>query len=213
MNRAAEDSPVTRLFLVRHAATIANESPEGFLQGREFDEGLTANGRRQAALLAEFLQRFTYSVVYTSPLQRAFETAKPIATAKGLPILVNDGLAECRVGAWAGLDWKVIAQRFPKELNDFRRDPVAYGYPGGENYAGILARVTKTIGNIVSDHCGETVVVVSHSVINRIWLASLLGVTLNRTAVIAQANCCVNTVKYTGGEMQVETVNSAFHLL
>jgi len=210
------DSPsnpaTTWLFLVRHGATEANESRPYVLQGRYMDLTLSEAGQQQAESVGRFLSGFAIRRVFSSPLRRAIETAKAIAKPHGLTIQTLDALTECDVGRWEGKDWDSIMRDDPEAYQRFRDDPATHPYVGGETYADVLTRVRPALKHLLDRHAGETIVVVAHNVVNRVFLSELLGVELRRASQIPQTNACVNIIRQRGDEIKLLTLNGIFHL-
>ena len=206
------DPTVTRLFLVRHGSTEANERRPFVLQGCEIDGPLTVTGQRQAAQLAEFLAGVEFSAIYASPMFRALQTAARCAESRGLAVTPTDSLKECRVGRWQGLSWDQIRERDPVECERFLADPAREPHPGGESYQDLLARVAPAIDGILAAHPGKNVLVVAHNMVNRTYLAHLLGIDLRFARRIRQSNCCINIIHCGSEFTDVVTVNSVWHL-
>lgn len=202
----------THLYLVRHGATPPNEQRPYILQGNGIDLGLSAAGLRQAAEVARFLSEFPLDHVYCSPMIRARETAAAIAQAHGKEIRPVDGLVECCVGHWEGLDWETIKTRHPEESRLFLDNPAENPYFGGESYTDTLHRVRPIFQDLLERHRGETIAIVAHNVVNRVYLASLLGLELRRAKELRQQNACVNLIAHDGSATTVVTMNSVFHL-
>ena len=203
---------MTRLFLVRHGSTEANERRPFVLQGCEIDGPLTVIGQRQAAQLAEFLACVEFSAIYASPMFRALQTAACCAEPRGLSVVPIDSLKECRVGRWQGLSWDQIRERDPGECERFLADPAREPHPGGESYQELLARVAPAIDGILAAHTGKNVLVVAHNMVNRAYLAHLLGIDLRFARRIRQSNCCINIIHRSSEFTDVVTVNSVWHL-
>ena len=203
---------MTRVFLVRHGSTDANERRPFVLQGSEIDGPLTASGQRQAAQLAEFLTTVEFSAIYASPMIRALQTASHCAEPRGLPVVPIDSLKECRVGRWQGLSWDQIRERDPAECERFLLDPAREPHPGGESYQDLLARVAPALDGILAAHPGKNVLVVAHNMVNRAYLAHLLGIDLRFARRIRQSNCCINVIHHGNEFTDVLTVNSVWHL-
>jgi broad specificity phosphatase PhoE len=146
-----EDSP-SRLILVRHGETVGNSSIRYY--GRT-DVALSDLGRAQMRAAARWLRaRFddTHLVpVFTSPLQRAIESARLIAGPDMTPIEIAE-FAEVDFGLFEGLTAEEIAQQYPDEFRLWNRDRLApyYGYPGGERRADFTARVNHGIERMLS---------------------------------------------------------------
>jgi broad specificity phosphatase PhoE len=150
-----------QLLLVRHGETVGNV--ERRLQGVE--DPLTERGKRQAHELAVHLAtRGDVRSLYTSPLPRAFETARTIGDAVALAPVPRAALAEVNVGNAAGHQFSEWADRYPEEARHFREGGVDYAWPGGESGLEVAARTAAEIDGIISVHRLErgAVVVVSH---------------------------------------------------
>jgi len=213
---AVPDAESSHLILVRHGATEANLHEPPRLQGRSADVPLCALGRQQAQSAAAVLGQFPLARIVASPLARAAETARIIAEA--LPngtveIELRAELMECDVGRWEGLDWGTIARNDPELHRRFMEDPAANGYPEGESFAAVHRRAAPVLDALLAESAGSVCVAVSHNVVNRTYLASLLGVPLSRARTIRQDNCCINFVRRQSENTEVLSLNSVLHLM
>ena len=162
---------MTRLLLVRHGETDWNLGNR--FQGHA-DPPLNGTGRAQARELAETLAARPVAAVYSSPLQRAFETAQVVAAPHGLSPVPVDGLREVDVGAWQGLTRGEVEQRFPEQ---FRRWlAFGQGWDDGESYEEMARRVITSLLELAGRHEGETVIAVTHGGPIRAAIASALGI-------------------------------------
>ena len=202
----------TTVFLVRHAATPANEKRPRILQGSTVDTSLSERGFRQAKCVGEFLSEFSFDAVLCSPLIRARETAEAIAGHHSLIPKEVAGLEEVNVGRWERLDWATIEREFADDYRRFMDDPVQNGFLGGESYGMVHDRVVPAFQGIVERHAGQQIVVVAHTVVNRTLLGTFLGINLVEAQNLAQENCCVNIIQARPSQMSVVAVNSAFHM-
>ena len=149
----------TRFLLLRHGQTEL--STQRRYSGRG-NPALTDVGRRQTEAAAQYLaQRGGIAAVITSPLQRAYDTAAKAAKALGLDVTVDDDLIETDFGAWEGLTFTEAAERDPELHRTWLRD-TSITPPDGESFDSVLGRVQRVRGRIISEHAGETVLVVSH---------------------------------------------------
>ncbi|HEV3304248.1 MAG TPA: histidine phosphatase family protein [Planctomycetaceae bacterium] len=200
------------LYLVRHGATDANLRRPYVLQGRGIDLPLNPTGAQQAERVAELLAQNSVSAVYSSPMRRALETARAIAARCRVDVVVRDELIECNVGRWEGLSWDGIREQFPEECENFQRDPSRFPYLGGETYSDVARRAVPVLERLLERHWGEEFAVVAHNIVNRVSVATFLGLDLSRAKEIHQANGGVNVIRREGGRTQLVTLNSAFHL-
>jgi broad specificity phosphatase PhoE len=202
----------TTLYLIRHAATPANLLKPAKLQGRRTDPDLAPVGLRQAAATRDFLAVRPIDVIYSSPLRRAMRTAETIAGPHGLhPLMVPD-LTECDVGEWEGRSWDDIRATDPEGYAKYHSDPSVNGYRGGENFRQVYDRATQAIDEILVRHEGATVVVVSHHIVNRTYLAGVLGLGPAKARAVSLDNCGLSIVHHNRGKTSVATLNSVFHL-
>jgi broad specificity phosphatase PhoE len=144
-------------------------------------------------------------------LRRAAETAAMIADSKGLPVSKCVELTECNVGKWEGLDWGTIRRDFPDAVRAFD-DSAEAPYLGGESYGDVLRRAKPAVDDILARHAGESVAVIAHNVVTRVYTASLLGIELKRAKSIRQGNGCINLIQVVDGSAGVVSLNSLFHL-
>jgi broad specificity phosphatase PhoE len=210
--RSAPPRDVTRLFLVRHGSTAANERLPFVLQGCEIDGPLTETGLRQAGALARHLRDFEIHAIYTSPLLRARQTAAAVAEGRSVDVVSVPELRECSVGRWEGMAWEVIRTQHPDEYERFFADPVSTPHPGGESYRDVLERAAPAIDAILTRHAGQNVVVVAHNMLNRVYLAEYVGIDLKHARRLRQANCCINLLHHRAGKTELVTLNSVLHL-
>lgn len=206
------DSDTTILLLVRHGATTANERKPYILQGCSIDLPLSSNGERQAAAVGRFLAGFPVNRVYCSTMLRARQTAQEIASKHGLEIQPIEGIIECAVGKWEGMDWDSIKAQYPAEAHEFLSDPGTNAYLGGESYGDVQRRVLPVFEGLLEKHRGEVIVVVAHNVVNRVYTASLMKLELRQAKDLHQQNCCVNVIQRGLFGTHLVTMNSTFHL-
>lgn len=202
----------TLMYLVRHGATPANEQRPYVLQGHGIDTQLSEIGRRQAEAVSAFLATRPLDVVLASPMQRAQETARAIAGPHGLDVGVLETLTECDVGRWEGRDWGSIMQEDPEAYERFMDDPSVHGYPEGETYSDVLERVGKVLDGVLADHRGQTVAVIAHNIVNRVYVARLMGWSLSRAREIRQDNTGINVIRGRDDEITLLSFNVRFHL-
>ncbi|MFN8072831.1 MAG: bifunctional RNase H/acid phosphatase [Mycobacterium sp.] len=149
----------TRLLLLRHGQTELSRQRR--YSGRGNPE-LTETGRRQAADAARYLAgKGGISAVVSSPLQRAYDTAKAAADALGLAVRVDEDLTETDFGEWEGLTFAEAAERHPDLHGRWLRD-TGLAAPGGESFDDVQHRVERVRDRVIADHGAATVLVVSH---------------------------------------------------
>ncbi len=195
---------LTLVLLVRHGLTPTTGR---VLPGRAPGLHLSEDGRRQADVVAQRIAGLPrVTAVYTSPLERARETATPIARARGLALRVERGLLECDFGAWTGKPLWRLARK--PEWKIVQRHPSGFRFPDGESFTEMQARVTGTLGRLVAHHRGETIVAVFHADPIKAALAHALGIHLDLFQRLTIAPASVTAVAYHEQGPVVLTVNS-----
>jgi probable phosphomutase (TIGR03848 family) len=173
---------MTTLFLIRHGE---NEYVKlGKMAGRLPDVHINEKGRREAKELAEALEQAPITAIYSSPMERALETATPLAEAKGLKIRKTKGLIETDIGDWKGLDLKK-ASKLP-EWKIVQNSPSRFRFPNGESFQEEQARLVTTIEHIISQHPkDEIIALVSHADPIKLIITYYLGMPLDNFQRIA----------------------------
>ena len=116
------------------------------------------------------------------------------------------------VGQWEGKSWNMIEEENPTAYKAFMNDPGDTPYLGGESYRDVLSRVKPPLEAVIEKHRGASIVVVAHNVVNRAYLADVMGLDLRRAKDIQQSNCCVNIIHHKDGKAELMTLNAHFPL-
>jgi probable phosphomutase (TIGR03848 family) len=194
----------TVVLLVRHGVTPTTGR---LLPGRAPGLHLSDEGRRQAEAAARRIARLgRVAAVYASPLERARETAAPIARARGLRVQLERDLMEADVGDWTGQSLKRL-RRKPEWLI-VERHPAGFRFPGGEALTAMQARVISALARLVERHPGATIVAVSHADPIKAAVAHALGAHLDLFQRIVIGTASITTIAYRADGPVVLTVNS-----
>ncbi len=182
----------TVLCIVRHGETDWNA--QGRLQGRE-DIELNESGREQALRIASYLKREQWDAVVSSPLKRAYETARIIARELSVSeIGIEEQITERDYGAASGL--------WPEE----RRSRFPDGIPGQEDFEVLRQRAMAGLENIVNDHPGKRIVVISHGALTNSILYTLSGGEFGSFKTRLK-NGCINQITLLNGTWTVDFYN------
>ncbi len=146
------------------------------------------------------------AAVYASPMERAQETARPIARAVKRRVRTDRGLDECDFGDWTGR--RLSALRNRPEWATIQRYPSGFRFPDGESFSEMQTRMTGAVAHLVGRHPGATIVAVSHADTIKAALAAALGTHLDQFQRIVVSPCSVSAVLYTATGPVVLTVNS-----
>jgi probable phosphoglycerate mutase len=192
----------TTLFLVRHAA---HDLIGRVLCGRVGGVRLGAEGRRQAERLAARLSREPVAALYTSPLERARETAAPIAARLGIEPEVAEAITDVEYGEWSG-----------KRFEELDRDPRwsawnaakgTYRPPGGETVLDVQHRAIGHVERVVAAHSQGGAVLVSHCDVIKAVLAYFLGLAVEGIAKFEISPASVSIVAVGPWGAKVHAIN------
>jgi broad specificity phosphatase PhoE len=148
---------VTTVYLARHGESDWNAANR--FQGHS-DRPLTELGRKQAHALADLVAGERVEAIYSSPLERALETARIVAVRTGLDVTTRDDLREVDTGSWSGLSRAEVKERFPEGFERWLSGGA--GWDDGESYEHMAARVLAALREIAAAHPSGRVLVVSH---------------------------------------------------
>ncbi|MBO8163732.1 MAG: histidine phosphatase family protein [Brevibacillus sp.] len=191
----------TILYLIRHGETGWNRLKR--IQGHS-DLPLTAVGERQADCLAARFAGRPLSIVYSSDLKRAYETARRLADMAGLEVRTTPDLRERNYGEWEGLTYQEIEERYGTAV----RDEAKYGI---EPFEAMQRRAKTCLTSIAENHPDQMVAVVSHGGLINAFL-HLVTDGVQGTGVTRIENTGITTFRYRSGQWDVLQVNDIGHL-
>lgn len=194
----------TTVFLVRHGS---HDRLPHVLCGRMAGVGLGAVGRAQAERLAEAMQGRSLAALYVSPLERARETAAPLAAKLKVHPRIVDELSEVDVGDWAG-----------RRFVDLDGDPLWTAWnsvrsltrpPGGETMLEVQARAVGWLDRVRVKHRDQRIALFSHGDVIRAMLAYYLGLSLDHLARFEIDPASVSTLIVGDWGAKVHSLNEA----
>lgn len=163
----------TTLFLTRHGETEWNV--EGKLQGHK-DSPLTLLGRQQARWLGKSMHNIQLDAIYCSSSQRACHTAKIIRGTRELAISACDSLKEINMGTWEGRNRVELESTCPKEHSIFWSTPHLYKpHNDGETFVQLRERIIPAIKEIIAQHKGGHILIVSHAIALKVIMTHFRG--------------------------------------
>jgi len=191
------------ILLIRHGETdYVGKRLSGHLPGIH----LNTAGRRQADELAQNLKGAPIKAIYSSPLERALETALPLSQITGIPIKIYQGLSEIDFGAWQGKTikqmhhlklWKVVIEK-PSEMR----------FPGGETFTGAKQRLVTVIDEIKNAHAEtDLVAVFSHSDSISLLVSHFLNMALDDFHRISIDTASISVVWLGKGQPTIRHLN------
>ena len=204
MATKAAPPAATVVLLVRHGQTPTTGK---VLPGRAPGLHLADSGRAQAEAVAlRIAELKQVDAIYASPLERARETAAPIARARGLKVTIDKSLLECEFGDWTGAELKKLA-KLP-EWSTVQRFPSGFRFPNGESFCDMQHRIVSGVDRLRAAHPGGTIVCVSHADPIKALVAHAMGTHLDLFQRIVISTCSVSAIAYSPSGPAVLTVNS-----
>ncbi len=195
----------TVALLVRHGRTPTTGTT---LPGRAPGLHLSDDGRSQAETVARRIAELRRPpvAVYASPLERAVETARPIAAALGLRVRTDRGLIECDFGEWTGAELKALVKK--REWQQVQHLPSQFRFPGGESFSEMQLRITTALDRLAAAHPGGCFVAVSHADPIKAAVAAAAGTPLDLFQRLVVSPCSVSALARGAGSSHVLCVNT-----
>ena len=150
---------MTTLIVIRHGESEGNKG--GYFTGN-VNVSLTDMGRKQALMVRDYLKEYKIDKVYSSDLDRAYETALPIAEYHGVEVEKRPGIREINGGKWERMVYADIKEQYGDEYNVWLEDMGNALCTDGESVAQLSERVEKEINSIIAENEGKTIAVVCH---------------------------------------------------
>lgn len=195
---------MSTLLLIRHGETPYNVN--GKMAGRLPGVPLNDRGRKQAEAVGEALKNAPIKYIYSSPLERAQETAAYLAKNLGLEILIAPGINETDIGDWTGRSVKQCART--KLWDVVINRPGQLTFPGGESFAAIQARTVAELEAIAARHPDDLVACFLHADPIRLAVAYFLNMPIDSFQRIGVDNCSVCVIHFgKEGRIAVPKIN------
>jgi broad specificity phosphatase PhoE len=199
---------MAKLILARHGETEWNV--EKVFRGRA-DVNLNEVGIKQAELLGKHLGNWELEAIYSSPVKRALDTANIVARYMEVAVCIAEGLTDFDFGEWQSLSEQEVKRLYPAILNDWQSSPHKVRMPGGENLDDVKKRTAEVVDEVLSRHHGN-VLLVSHRVVLKVLICSLLGLDNSHFWNISQDVCGLTIFDYVDGRFVLTKHNDTSHL-
>jgi probable phosphomutase (TIGR03848 family) len=194
---------MTLIFLIRHGENEYTRT--GKLAGWTKGVSLNETGQQQAQAVTARIKHLPFKHIYASPLERARETAAPLAEALKLKVEVREGLGEVGYGEWTGKSLKVLARK--KLWRVVQGLPSAMQFPAGETIRAAQLRLVDALEAIARDHPKDLVAVFSHSDPIKLAVAFYLGMPLDLFQRIQIQTCSVTVLQLGRGAPSLVKLN------
>lgn len=198
-----------KLILTRHGETHWNLLRK--TQGGN-DTALTEKGKGQARLLAGRLRAENIGVIYSSPLSRAMETARIIASVAGAEVVSDPDLNEYGFGQWEGQSIDALKSEYPDVYRQWVTSPASCVIPDAEHFPTYSLRILGFLEKVRKLHENDTVMVVTHQLTSKLLITNALGVTNNLIHSFRVDNASYNVLDLKPGRVVLERLNDTAHL-
>jgi probable phosphoglycerate mutase len=199
---------MTEIILIRHGQTAWNANE--IFRGR-IDIELDDNGKEQAAKLGEYLSQRHIKAVYSSPLRRAVQTAGAITRHHQIDIHMAPGLIDIDFGEWQGLSLDTVRQSYPALFPKWVDEPHRMTIPGGDSLDNVRLRSMQVVEKAIAVHEG-TVVLVSHRVVLKVLVCTLLGLGNSYFWSFRLDTCGMTTFFHENGRFVLTELNNTSFL-
>lgn len=199
----------TRIILIRHGETSWNVQQR--IQGLT-DIPLNEEGVWQAGRLARSLADAGLSAIYSSDLDRAYQTAMAVAKVTGLTVQKDVGLRERGFGVFEGHTWDEIAARWPEQSARWRRRDPGFGPEGGEALPDFYSRCVGAVMRLAEGHAGQTVAMVAHGGVLDCLYRAAARVGLQEARTWQLGNASINRLLYSAQGLTLVGWGDVAHL-
>lgn len=195
---------MTIILLIRHGEN--DYVKEGRMAGRLPGVHLNEKGREQAQALADKLKDAPIKAVYSSPLERAMETAQPLAAALGQEVIPRAGLLETDMGEWQDRKLKGLSRL--KAWRVVQMAPSLLRFPGGETFAECQQRIVSELEMLRGLHdADEMIACVFHSDPIKLAVAYYLGLPLDLFQRLTVMPATVSVIQIDDGFSRLINLN------
>lgn len=199
-----------RIFLVRHGETDWNLQKR--FQGKE-NIPLNNKGREQARRLSRYLSQKNISAVFSSPLSRAWETAKIIAFEHNLTPAAVDDLAEINFGSWEGKVYQEMDEPDRAALAQWLLNPALHSIPGGESLQQFQQKLQNCYKKLLDNHVDGNLAIVTHGGAIKVLVAEILEIPLARITRLRLVPASLTIILYDDwGNPYLELFNDSCYL-
>jgi broad specificity phosphatase PhoE len=199
----------TSIYLVRHGQTAWNK--EEVFRGRT-DIPLDETGLEEAEVAGEYFRPINLQAIYSSPLSRARQTAQKIAQFHALEAQPLDGLIDMSFGSWEGQSLREVEEKDGVRYQQWRDEPHLVILPGGETLEEVRARAMAALDKVIHEHLEQTLVLVSHRVVNKVLICGILGLDNSHFWQIRQDTTAINLIQYRDKKYVLSLMNETCHL-
>ena len=200
---------MTSIYLVRHGQTAWNK--EEIFRGRT-DIPLDETGLKQAELVGQYFKGMEIQVIYSSSLSRAWQTAQKVAQFHHLKVQPLDGIIDMSFGKWEGRPHQEIREIDKETYRQWVETPHLVRLPGGESLDDVRVRAMAAVEELIRNHPGKTLVLVSHRVVCKVLICAILDLDNSHFWQITQDTTAINLIQHRTGKYILSLMNETCHL-
>lgn len=184
---------MTRIYFIRHGVTEWNKASR--IQGST-DIELSADGIRQAQLLAKRLVYEDIHFVYSSSMKRAVMTASIATGHKKCGIIKSEKYHEINLGPWEGMTIDDIKEKYGEHFRVYNEEPENFRLPGAETFSELTKRTYGAIMEIVNKHKGKNILIVSHGIAIKATIIKILGIDIRNYSKLKIDNASISIIDF-----------------
>ena len=193
------------IIFLRHGQAINNT--KRLLAGRTPGVPLTENGIHQAERIARFVKPFNISAIYSSPIERAENTAAIVAKHNSLEYKVDERLIELDMGKFTGMPYDEIFEKHGNVFLKFYDGELEIAHNGVETFAQVKNRVLSMIDHVLKEHQEENVLLVTHMDPIKAMISSIMNANANSMFELIIENASLTVFKEHQGKLSLSAIN------
>ncbi len=193
------------IIFLRHGQ--AKNNIERVLAGRTEGVPLTEQGIQQAQNIAKFVEKMNVSKIYSSPIQRAKQTAEIVAKHNSLDLSFDDRLIELDMGKFTGMKYDEIFNTHGNVFMKFYSGDVEIAHNGVETFAEVKKRVLSIVDLCLNEHQDQNVLLVTHMDPIKAMLSTVMELKPESLFELIIANASLNVFRELGGNISLKALN------
>ncbi len=198
------------IYLIRHADTVHGR--DDVFRGRT-DVPLSELGKAQAAACARAIAGKRLKAVYSGPLSRARDTAAAIAAPHGLTPVIEPAFDDIHIGDWEGFSLSEVADKWPRQWQEWRTAPHTFVFPGGERLDDARERAWAALRAAATATAGDAIAIVTHRAVAKLLLLEAVGAPTSSFWCLSQNPCALNLLELRpDGKYTVHSLNDTSHI-
>jgi probable phosphoglycerate mutase len=193
------------IIFLRHGQ--AKNNTERVLAGRTPGIPLTEKGIDQAEKAAEFLEEMNISAIYSSPIERAKDTAEIVGKHNSIDVRIDDRLIELDMGKFTGVPYDEIFSSHGNVFMKFYKGELEIAHNGVETFADVKKRVLGMVDHVIENHPDENVVLVTHMDPIKAMLSTVVSLSPENLFELIIANASLNIFREYKRKFSISGIN------